>query len=135
MDGGPENTLRFYDLEGMNGTYRLVKESGVIRLKASITRPKGDQIRILIDGADFDGTFNLSDEADQLIVSATAMNPAATVKIDPSDAAPDLPGHRVGLSETEDTQITVTATSQDGSATSGFTMSIARDLYVDVDAS
>ena len=128
LDGGPENTLRFYDLEGMNGTYRLVRESGVVRLKASITRPKGDQIRILLDGTDFDGTFNLSQGTDQLIVSATTMNPSAIVEIDPPDAAPDLPGHRVGLSETEDRQITVTATSEDGSAISGFTMTIASNL-------
>ena len=56
------------------------------------------------------------------------MNPSAIVEIDPPDAAPDLPGHRVGLSETEDRQITVTATSEDGSAISGFTMTIASNL-------
>ena len=130
LEGGTKNTLRFYDLEGINGTHRLVKESGVMRVKASITRPEGDQIKYLIDATDFDGTFNLNHEPRQIILAVTTMNPSATVVIDPPDAAPDLPGHRVGLSETEDTQITVTATSEDGSTTSGFTISIDRDLYV-----
>ena len=130
LDGGPGNIIRTYDLGGINGTYRVANKCGRATLKASIPKPDdNEQIARLHCLTEFDGTFNLSNE-NQLIVSVTPMNPAATVTIDPPDAAPDLPGHRVRLSETEDTQITVTATSEDGSATSGFTISIDRDLYV-----
>ena len=130
LDGGPGNIIRTYDLGGIDGTYRVANESGRAKLKVSIPKPEGDnQITRLHCLTEFDGTFNLGN-GNQLIVSVTPMHPAATVKIDPPDAAPDLPGHRVSLSDTEDTQIIVTVTSEDGAAASGFTISIDRDLYV-----
>lgn len=131
LDGGPGHTVSIYDLGGFNGTYHLTKRSNAMQLNATIARPEDGEIRILIDNAQFGGTFNLDSEATHLILYTTPMNPAATVKIDPPDAAPDLPGHHVRLSETEDTQIAVTATSADGTATSSLSMLIARGLYMD----
>ena len=46
------------------------------------------------------------------------MNPNATVVIDPPDSAPDLDGHTVAVPDGEDTVITVTATSPDGTSRS-----------------
>lgn len=47
-------------------------------------------------------------------VEARAMNPNATIHIDPPDRFPMRPGHQVLLPEGEDTTITVTATAPDG---------------------
>ena len=46
LEGGTKNTLRFYDLEGINGTHRLVKESGVMRVEGQHhkTRRGSDQV-------------------------------------------------------------------------------------------
>ena len=132
LDGGPGNIIHTYDLGGINGTYRVANKHGKATLKASIPKPDdNEQITRLHCLTEFDGTFNLGNER-LLIVSVTPMSPAATVRIDPPDAAPDLPGHRVRLSEADDTQITVTVTSEDGTATSGLTMSIDRDLYMEM---
>ena len=134
LDGGPGHILSFYDLGGLNGTLRLARGSNGVHVNASAPEAEEWEMRHLVDATQFGGTFNLDPEADHLILSATTMNPTATVKIDPPDTAPDFRGHYVRLSVAEDTQIAVTVTSQDGTATSGFTLSIARDLHMNVDA-
>ena len=131
LDGGPDHILSFYDLEGLNGTLRMNRSSNGVHVNASAPETKEWEMRHLIAANQFCGTFDLDPEANDLIVSATPMNPAATVKIDPSDAEPGLQGHHVRLSDTEDTQITVTVASEDGTATSEFAVSIARDLHMD----
>ena len=46
------------------------------------------------------------------------MNPYATVEIDPPDSAPNQESHVVAVPDGEDTVITITATSPDGTAQS-----------------
>ena len=57
------------------------------------------------------------------------MNPAATVEIDHPRRKPDLPRNHVTLSPTEDTHVTVTATSEDGTQASSFKIIIDRALW------
>jgi hypothetical protein len=56
------------------------------------------------------------------------MNPAATVEIDQPCRAPELPDDHITLSPNEDTHVTVTATSEDGSQTSNLAVTIDRAL-------
>ena len=56
------------------------------------------------------------------------MNPAATVEIDHPNRNPDLPQNHITLSLTEDTCVTVTATSEDGTQASSFKIIIDRAL-------
>ena len=98
--------------------------------------PQGDDARIsklVIDGgpgaivkmhgirAGLSGTYRHRVRRDQLSVRVETMNPNATVEIDPPDSAPDLEGHGVTVPDGEDTVITVTATSPDGTAQSVIT--------------
>ena len=53
---------------------------------------------------------------DRLSIHVETMNPDATVEIDPSDSAPNQDGHVVAVPDGEDTVITITATSPDGTA-------------------
>ena len=64
------------------------------------------------------GTCRQRTRRDQLTIRVETMNPKATVVIDPPDSAPDLDGHTVAVPDGEDTVITVTATSPDGTSQS-----------------
>lgn len=55
---------------------------------------------------------------DRLSIHVETMNPDATVEIDPPDSDPNREGHVVAAPEGEDTVITITATSPDGTARS-----------------
>ena len=72
---------------------------------------------VLCSNADFDGQFKLTHSAQQLILTVVPMNPAATVAIDQPCRNPNLPQNHVTLSPIEDTRVTVTATSEDGTQT------------------
>ena len=76
----------------------------------------------------FDGLFTLSHSARQLILTVVPMNPAATVEIDQPCRAPELPDDHITLSPNEDTHVSVTATSEDGSQTSNLAIIIDRTL-------
>lgn len=64
------------------------------------------------------GTFRQRTHRDQLTIRVETMNPYATVQIDPPDSAPNQDGHVVTVPDGEDTVITITATSPDGTAQS-----------------
>ena len=55
---------------------------------------------------------------DRLSIHVETMNPDATVEIDPPDNAPSQESHVVAVPDGEDTVITITATSPDGTAQS-----------------
>ena len=131
LDGGPGHIISFYDFGGLNGALRLTRRSNGVHVKASAPEAEEWEMRHLVDATQFGGTFNLDPEVNSLMLSATTMNPTSTVKIDPPNTAPDLRDHYVRLSETEDMKITVTVTSEDGTETSRFSMSIDRDLYME----
>ena len=64
------------------------------------------------------GTYRQRVRHDHVTLRVETMNPNATVVIDPPDSAPHLDGHVVAVPDGEDTVITVTATSPDGTAQS-----------------
>ena len=127
IDGGPGTIARIYCLEGIWGIFKFKTVSGTVLLGFSAPYTD-DTAFILEDLADFDGKFQLSHSAQQLILGVVPMNPAATVEIEHPRRKPDLPQNHITLSPTEDTHVTVTATSEDGTQTSSFKIIINRAL-------
>ena len=64
------------------------------------------------------GTGRQRVRRDRLSIHVETMNPDATVEIDPPDNAPSQESHVVAVPNGEDTVITITATSPDGTAQS-----------------
>ncbi len=64
------------------------------------------------------GTYRQRVRHDYVTFRVDTMNPNATVVIDLPDSAPDLAGHTVVVPDGQDTVITVTATSPDGTGQS-----------------
>ena len=127
IDGGPGTVTHVYCFEGIWGQIRFKAVSGGASLNVQASHPGNTSI-ILCNNFGFDGQFKLSHSAQQLILTVVPMNPAATVEIDHPCRNPDLPQNHVTLSPTEDTQVTVTATSEDGTQTSSCTVVIDRAL-------
>ena len=130
IDGGPGTVTRIYCLEGIWGEVRLVAVPGGASLRFSAPH-RGDAPNVpvvLCSNADFDGQFKLTHSAQQLILTVVPMNPAATVEIDQPCRNPHLPPNHITLSSTEDTKVTVTATSEDGTQTTSFEITIDRAL-------
>ena len=111
IDGGPGTVTHIYCLEGIWGTIRLKAAPG--RVNVGIRGSDPYTAHILFDTSGFDGEFKLSHTDQQLILTVIPMNPAATVDIDHPHRNPDLPKNHITLSRTQDTHVTVTATSQD----------------------
>ena len=127
IDGGPGTVTHIYCLEGIWGQIEFKAVSGRATLNVQASHPGNTSI-ILCNNFGFDGQFNLSHSAQQLILTVAPMNPAATVEIDHPCRNPGLPQDHVTLSPTEDTQVTVTVTSGDGTQTSSCTVVIDRAL-------
>lgn len=72
-------------------------------------------------GDGLSGTCRQRARRDQVSIHVRTMNPDATVQIDPPDSAPGQQGHVVTLPAGEDTVITITAASPDGTAQSEIT--------------
>ena len=128
IDGGPGTVTHLYCMEGIRGRISYRSVSGRASLKISTPEPDGT-ILIHVDNRNFDGLFTLSHSARQLILTVVPMNPAATVEIDQPCRAPELPDDHITLSRNEDTHVTVTATSEDGSQTSNLAIIIDEALY------
>ncbi|MDE0614624.1 MAG: hypothetical protein OXI32_09440 [bacterium] len=105
LDAGPGSKITLYDLGGLDGTYRLTKESGKATLKVNIPEPDKEKF-VLVNNSNFDGTSLLEDKTGQLTISCAAVNPSATART-------DLTGGKG-----TDTTVTITATSADGTETS-----------------
>ena len=118
LNAGPGSTFTVYDLDGLSGTYRLAKESDKAVLQADVLEPSNDVKYVLINNSGFDGSSFLSDETNEVTLSCRTANPAATGKID--------------LSNAKHTRITVTATSVDGTATSSFEVVFDSSLGINV---
>ena len=130
IDGGPGTITRIYCLEGIWGEIRLVAVPGGASLRLRASHP-GDASKVpmvLCSNADFDGQFKLTHSAQQLILTVEPMNPAATVEIDQPCRNPNLPQNHVSLSPMDDTKVTVTATSEDGTQTTSLEIVIDRAL-------
>ena len=127
IDGGPGTVTHFYCLEGVWGEISYKSVSGGASL--NIRGPQRDGTFLIdADNSGFDGLFELSHSAKQLILTVVPMNPAATVEIAQPCRNPELPHNHITLSRTEDTHATVTTTSVDGTQTSRFEIIVDRAL-------
>ena len=106
FDAGPGSAFTIYDLRGLTGKYRLSERSGRAVLTASVAQPSSSERLILVDSSEFDGSSILSGGTNQLTLSFTPVNTATTVE--------------TAISDAEDTVMTITATSEDGTVTSSF---------------
>ena len=130
IDGGPGTVTHIYCLEGIWGEIRLVAKPGGATLRLRAPHP-GDASKVpmvLCSNADFDGQFKLTHSAQQLILTVVPMNPAATVEIDQPCRNPNLPQNHVTLAPMEDTKVTVTATSEDGTQATSLEIVIEQAL-------
>ena len=116
LDAGPASVVTLYDFGGLTGSLRIANQSGEATVTATISKPGDERKQVLIDNTDFDGTSLLTRPTPGLTLSYTTANPATTVKAD--------------VSVEEDTRITITATSEDCSATSSFEIILASSLGI-----
>ena len=127
IDGGRGTVTHFYCMEGIWDEIRYKAVSGGASI--SIYGPRYDGTFLIhSDNSGFDGLFNLSHSARQLILTVVPINPAATVEIDQPCHNAELPHSHITLSPNEDTRVTVTSTSDDGTQTSNFEIIIDRAL-------
>ena len=117
IDGGPDNVIRIYDLDGIRSSISIRAEAGGAVVQLSKLRAFGRR-ECCADTTDFDSNFELSHDARQIILTVVTMNPDATAVIDQPCPNPDLPPNHINLCGDRDTEITVTAKSPDGTVSS-----------------
>ena len=83
-----------------------------------VTYPNGQHFTLSGVREGLSGTYSQRANEGSVTLDVSTMHPAATIFIDLAKSAPDSGGHQVVLPDGEDTAITVTATSPDGSAQS-----------------
>ena len=83
-----------------------------------VTYPSGQHFTLSGVRKGLGGTYSQRATEGSVTLDVSTMHPAATISIDPAKSTPDSGRHRVVLPDGEDTAITVTATSPDGSAQS-----------------
>jgi len=127
IDGGPGTISHLYCLEGIRGQIKYEATSDGASLNVHSSHPGGNAI-VFYDNSGFDGRFRLSHGAQQLILSVVPTNPATTIQIDNPRRNPDLPSNHITLSPTEDTHVTVEATSQDRTQKSSIRIVIDKAL-------
>ena len=83
-----------------------------------VTYPSGQHFTLSGVRKGLGGTYSQRANEGSVTLDVATMHPAATISIDPANNTPDSGRHQVVLPDGEDTAITVTATSLDGSAQS-----------------
>ena len=83
-----------------------------------VTYPSGQHFTLSGVRRGLGGTYSPRANEGSVTLDVATMHPAATISIDPANSTPDSGRHQVVLPDREDTTITVTATSPDGSAQS-----------------
>ena len=83
-----------------------------------VTYPSGQHFTLSGIRRGLVGTYSQRANEGSVTLDVATMHPAATISIDPANSTPDSGRHQVVLPDREDTAITVTATSPDGSAQS-----------------
>ena len=76
----------------------------------------GRRLSIYESQGELSGSKRGKKTVNRVTVTVQPENPKAIVSIDPPDAQPDVPGHQVDLPAGQDTTITVTTTSPDGTS-------------------
>ena len=127
IDGGPGTATLICCLDGIWGRvgYQAVPNGAKFLFRPP--HPE-DTAVLLVSNAEFDGEFKLSHSDKQLILTVVTMNPAATVEIDQSCRNPALPPNHITLCAKQHTDVTVIATSEDGTRTSSFEIIIDQAL-------
>ena len=82
------------------------------------THPDGQHFTLSGVRTGLGGTYTQRATEGSVTLDVSTMHPAATISVDPASSAPGSERHQVILPDGEDTAITVTATSPDGSAQS-----------------
>ena len=83
-----------------------------------VTYPSGQHFTLSGVRKGLGGTYSQRTNEGSVTLDVSTMHPSATISIDPAKSTPDSGRHRAVLPDGEDTAITVTATSPDGSAQS-----------------
>ena len=83
-----------------------------------VTYPSGQHFTLRGVRKGLGGTYSQRANEGSVTLDVATMHPAATISLDPANNTPDSGRHQVALPDGEDTAITVTATSPDGSAQS-----------------
>lgn len=83
-----------------------------------VTYPDGQHFTLSGVRTGLGGTYAQRATQETVTLDVSTMHPAATISIDPATSTADSERHQVMLPDGEDTAITVTATSPDGSAKS-----------------
>ena len=83
-----------------------------------VTYPSGKHFTLSGVRKGLGGTYSQHAREPSVTLRVATMHPAATITIEPPDSTPDADCHQLVLPDGEDTTITVTATSPDGSAQS-----------------
>ena len=83
-----------------------------------VTYPSGQKFTVSGVREGLAGTYSQRALEGNVTLHVATMHPAATISIDPADSTRDLDRHQLVLPDGEDTTITVTATSPDGSVQS-----------------
>ena len=83
-----------------------------------VTYPDGQHFTLSGVRTGLGGTYTQRATEGSVTLDVSTMHPAATISVDPASSAPGSERHQVILPDGEDTAITVTATSPDGSAQS-----------------
>ena len=83
-----------------------------------VTYPNGQHFTLSGVRKGLGGTYSQRANEGSVTLDVATMHPAATISVDPTNGTPDSGRHQVVLPDGEDTAITVTATSPDGTAQS-----------------
>ena len=83
-----------------------------------VTYPSGQHFTLSGVRKGLGGTYSQRTNEGSVTLDVSTMHPSATISIDPAKSTPDSGRHRVVLPDGEETAITVTAISPDGSAQS-----------------
>ena len=113
---GTISVFTLYDCGGLTGSMRFASKDGQAVQTSHTAEQNIESKQILIPSGDFDGSSFLSHPTQRLTLSYTTANSATTVVAD--------------LSVAKDTYITITATSEDDTATSSFEIILENPLDV-----
>ena len=116
LDGGPGSIFSVYDFGGLAGTYRIAAQSGEAVVTAVFPESVVSSRQVLIDNSQFDGSSFLNSPPRQLKLSYTTANPLTKIELKPSDP--------------RGTRVTITATSEDGTAESSFEIAFGAGLGI-----
>ena len=116
LDGGPDSTITLYDFGGLAGLMQIRYRSGEAIVSVNFSDPESKFRAVVVDNSNFDGSSIVYSSSRRLKLLYRAANPLTRVEWKLCDA--DL------------TRGTVTAVSEDGTATSTFEIALDAGLGI-----